>query len=222
MIENLFPNVDWEKMWEATLETLYMTGMSVLITFVLGMILGILLFLTSKENLWDNKLTYTITSAVVNVFRSIPFIILIVLLIPFTKFLLDTIRGANAALPALIIGAAPFYARMVEIALREVNKGVIEAAKAMGAKTSTIIWKVLIPESMPALISGITVTAIALVGYTAMAGVIGAGGLGNLAYLDGFQRSREDVTIAATIMILLIVFAIQILGDFFTNKLDKR
>ncbi|RBP05455.1 methionine ABC transporter permease [Rossellomorea aquimaris] len=222
MIENLFPNVDWEKMWEATLETLYMTGMSVLITFVLGMILGILLFLTSKENLWDNKLTYTITSAVVNVFRSIPFIILIVLLIPFTKFLLDTIRGANAALPALIIGAAPFYARMVEIALREVNKGVIEAAKAMGAKTGTIIWKVLIPESMPALISGITVTAIALVGYTAMAGVIGAGGLGNLAYLDGFQRSREDVTIAATIMILLIVFAIQILGDFFTNKLDKR
>ncbi|MDT9026230.1 methionine ABC transporter permease [Rossellomorea yichunensis] len=222
MIENLFPNVDWEKMWEATFETLYMTGMSVLITFVLGMILGTLLFLTSKENLWENKLTYTITSAVVNVFRSIPFIILIVLLIPFTKFLLDTIRGANAALPALIIGAAPFYARMVEIALREVNKGVIEAAKAMGAKTSTIIWKVLIPESMPALISGITVTAIALVGYTAMAGVIGAGGLGNLAYLDGFQRSREDVTIAATIMILLIVFAIQILGDFFTNKLDKR
>ena len=222
MMETLFPNVDWEKMWEATVETLYMTGMSVVITFVLGMVLGILLFLTSKENLWENKLTYTITSAVVNVFRSIPFIILIVLLIPFTKFLLDTIRGANAALPALIIGAAPFYARMVEIALREVNKGVVEAAKAMGAKTSTIIWKVLIPESMPALISGITVTAIALVGYTAMAGVIGAGGLGNLAYLDGFQRSREDVTFAATIMILLIVFAIQILGDFFTNKLDKR
>jgi D-methionine transport system permease protein len=222
MIETIFPNVDWEKLWEATLETLYMTGMSVLITFVLGIILGILLFLTSKENLWENKLTYTVTSAVVNVFRSIPFIILIVLLIPFTKFLLDTIRGANAALPALIIGAAPFYARMVEIALREVNKGVIEAAKAMGAKTSTIILKVLIPESMPALISGITVTAIALVGYTAMAGVIGAGGLGNLAYLDGFQRSRDDVTLASTIMILIIVFGIQFLGDFFTKKLDKR
>lgn len=222
MIETIFPNVDWEKLWEATLETLYMTGMSVLITFVLGIILGILLFLTSKENLWENKLTYTVTSAVVNVFRSIPFIILIVLLIPFTKFLLDTIRGANAALPALIIGAAPFYARMVEIALREVNKGVIEAAKAMGAKTSTIILKVLIPESMPALISGITVTAIALVGYTAMAGVIGAGGLGNLAYLDGFQRSRDDVTLASTIMILVIVFGIQFIGDFFTKKLDKR
>ncbi|MCA1055520.1 ABC transporter permease [Rossellomorea aquimaris] len=222
MIETLFPNVDWAKLWEATLETLYMTGMSVAITFVLGIILGIILFLTSKENLWESKLTYTVTSSVVNVFRSIPFIILIVLLIPFTKFLLDTIRGANAALPALIIGAAPFYARMVEIALREVNKGVIEAAKAMGAKTSTIILKVLLPESMPALISGITVTAIALVGYTAMAGVIGAGGLGNLAYLDGFQRSREDVTLAATIMILVVVFLIQFIGDFFTKKLDKR
>jgi D-methionine transport system permease protein len=222
MIENLFPNVDWEKMWEATVETLYMTGLSVVITFVLGIILGILLFLTSKENLWENKIVYGVTSAVVNVFRSIPFIILIVLLIPFTKFLLDTIRGANAALPALIIGAAPFYARMVEIALREIDKGVIEAAKSMGAKTSTIIWKVLLPESMPALVSGLTVTAIALVGYTAMAGVIGAGGLGNLAYLDGFQRSRDDVTLAATIVILIIVFAIQFIGDLITNKLDKR
>jgi D-methionine transport system permease protein len=222
MIESLFPNVDWGKMWEATVETLYMTGMSVVITFVLGIILGILLFLTSKENLWENKVVYGITSIVVNVFRSIPFIILIVLLIPFTKFLLDTIRGANAALPALIIGAAPFYARMVEIALREIDKGVIEAAKSMGAKTSTIIWKVLLPESMPALVSGLTVTAIALVGYTAMAGVIGAGGLGNLAYLDGFQRSRDDVTLAATIVILIIVFVIQFIGDLITNKLDKR
>ena len=122
-------------------------------------------------------------------------------------------------MPALIIGAAPFYARMVEIALREMDKGVIEAAKSMGAKTSTIILKVLLPESMPALISGITVTAIALVGYTAMAGVIGAGGLGNLAYLDGFQRSREDVTLVATIIILIIVFVIQFIGDFFTIKL---
>ncbi|WP_456273450.1 methionine ABC transporter permease [Bacillus sp. AK031] len=222
MVENLFPNVDWPKMWEATLETLYMTGMSVAITLVLGIILGLLLFLTSPKNIWENRGVYTVTSAVVNIFRSIPFIILIVLLIPFTKLLLGTIRGANAALPALIIGAAPFYARMVEIALREVNKGVIEAAKSMGAKTTTIIWKVLLPESMPALISGITVTAIALVGFTAMAGVIGAGGLGNLAYLDGFQRSRDDVTLAATIIILIIVFIIQLIGDVLTKAIDKR
>lgn len=111
---------------------------------------------------------------------------------------------------------------MVEIGLREIDKGVIEAAKSMGAKTSTIIWKVLLPESMPALISGITVTSIALVGYTAMAGVIGAGGLGNLAYLDGYQRTHNDVTLVATIVILIIVFIIQIIGDVITSKLDKR
>ncbi len=222
MIEQIFPNVEWPVMWEATYETIYMTVLSVAITFVLGLALGLLLFLTSKGNLWENKIAYTITTALVNIFRSIPFIILIVLLIPFTRFLLGTIRGADAALPALIIGAAPFYARMVEIALREIDKGVIEAARSMGAKVSTIIFKVLLPESMPALISGITVTAIALVGYTAMAGGIGAGGLGNLAFLDGFQRSRDDVTLAATIIILAIVFIIQFFGDFFTNKLDKR
>lgn len=222
MVNELFPNVKWDKMWEATGETLYMTGISVIATFILGIILGLLLFLTSKGNIWQNGPINKIISAFVNIFRSIPFIILIVLLIPFTKLLLGTMIGEDAALPALIIGAAPFYARMVEIGLREIDKGVIEAAKSMGAKTSTIIWKVLLPESMPALVSGITVTAIALVGYTAMAGVIGAGGLGNLAYLEGFQRSRNDVTLMATIIILLIVFIIQIIGDFITNKLDKR
>ncbi|WNS81591.1 methionine ABC transporter permease [Domibacillus sp. DTU_2020_1001157_1_SI_ALB_TIR_016] len=222
MIEQWFPNVDWGKMWEATYETLYMTSISVVITFVLGILLGLLLFLTSKGQLWQNKAVYSITAVIVNVFRSIPFIILIVLLIPFTKALLGTIIGENAALPALIIGAAPFYARMVEIALREIDRGVIEAARAMGASTWTIIRKVLIPESLPALISGLTVTAIALVGYTAMAGVIGAGGLGNLAFLDGFQRSRSDVTLMATIVILVIVFIIQFIGDTAVRKLDKR
>ncbi len=222
MIETLFPNVDWEKMWEATLETIYMTVMATGFTFVIGLALGILLFLTSPHQVWANKIVYWLTGAFVNIFRSIPFIILIILLIPFTRFLLDTIRGANAALPALIIGAAPFYARMVLIALREIDKGVIEAARSMGAKTSTIVWKVLLPESLPALLSGITVTAIALVGYTTMAGIIGAGGLGTLAYLDGFQRSREDVTLASTIIILLIVFIVQWVGDGITAKADKR
>ncbi|QED49233.1 methionine ABC transporter permease [Cytobacillus dafuensis] len=222
MINSWFPNVNWEKMWEATTETLYMTSISVIATFILGIILGLLLFLTSKGNIWENNVINKVISAFVNIFRSIPFLILIVLLIPFTMFLLGTMIGEDAALPALIIGAAPFYARMVEIGLREIDKGVIEAAKSMGAKTSTIIFKVLLPESMPALISGITVTAIALVGYTAMAGVIGAGGLGNLAYLEGFQRTRNDVTLMATIIILIIVFIIQFIGDFITNKLDKR
>jgi D-methionine transport system permease protein len=222
MLETLLPNVDWEKMIEATNETLYMTAISVVVTFFLGLILGLLLFLTAKGNIWQNIVVNKVISSVVNVFRSIPFIILIVLLIPFTRAILGTMIGENAALPALIIGSAPFYARMVEIGLREIDKGVIEAAKSMGAKTSTIIFKVLIPESLPALVSGLTVTAIALVSYTAMAGVIGAGGLGNLAYLEGFQRSRNDVTFVATVIILIIVFIIQFIGDSITSKLDKR
>lgn len=222
MLEQLLPNVDWDMMIEATIVTLYMTAISVVATFILGIILGLILFLTGKGNLWENRVINGIISAFVNIFRSIPFIILIVLLIPFTKALIGTMIGKDAALPALIIGSAPFYARMVEIGLREIDKGVIEAAKSMGAKTSTIIWKVLIPESTPALVSGITVTSIALVGYTAMAGVIGAGGLGNLAYLQGFQRNQNDVTIVATIIILIIVFIIQFIGDFITAKFDKR
>ena len=144
MIENLFPNVDWTKMWEATVETLYMTAISTFFTLVIGLALGVLLFLSSPGQLWSNKLVNIISGAFVNIFRSIPFIILIILLIPFTKFLLGTIRGPDAAMPALIIGAAPFYARMVLIALQEIDKGVIEAAKSMGAKTRTIIFKVLI------------------------------------------------------------------------------
>ncbi|MCG3088561.1 methionine ABC transporter permease [Sporosarcina cyprini] len=222
MIEKFFPNVDWELMWEATKETIYMTAASTFYTFIFGLILGIVLFLTSPGQLWANRTLNFITGTFVNVFRSIPFLILIILLIPFTKLIMESMRGPQAALPALVIGSAPFYARMVLIGLQEINKGVIEAARSMGAKTSTIIFKVLIPESLPALISGITVTAIALVGYTAMAGVIGAGGLGNLAYLDGFQRNRGDVTLAATILILIIVFIIQFIGDLAVKKIDKR
>ena len=222
MLNELLPNVDWQKMWEAAYETLYMTAISTVLTFIFGLAIGILLFLSSPNQLWANKIVNFLTGSLVNIFRSIPFIILIILLIPFTKLLMGSIRGANAALPALIIGAAPFYARMVLIALREIDKGVIEAARSMGAKTNTLIFKVLIPESLPALFSGITVTAVALVGYTAMSGVIGAGGLGQLAFIDGFQRSRNDVVWVATILILVIVFIIQWIGDFITSKIDKR
>lgn len=222
MLEQLLPEVNWEKVWESTYETIYMTTWSVLATFFLGLILGLLLFLTAKGNIWENKLINQLVAAIVNIFRSIPFIILIILLLPFTKVVVGTILGVNAALPALIIGAAPFYGRMVEIALREIDKGVIEAAKSMGAKTSTIIFKVLLPESMPALVSGITVTAIALIGYTAMAGAIGAGGLGNLAFMEGFNRGNNQVTLVATIIILIFVFIIQFIGDIITKSIDKR
>lgn len=225
MLTKLLPNFTdmvWEKMWQATGETLYMTFISVIATFFFGIMLGLLLYLTAKGNMWENRIINGIVSAFVNIFRSIPFIILIILLLPITTAILKTMLGANAALPALILGAAPFYARMVEIALREINKGVIEAAQSMGASNGQIIFKVLLPEAMPALVSGITVTAIALVGYTAMAGVIGAGGLGNLAFMEGFQRNHMDVTVVSTILILIIVFIIQAIGDFITNRIDKR
>jgi len=218
----LFPNVDWNIMLTATKETLYMTIISIIATFVLGLILGLLLFLTGKDGLLENKLSNTFLAAFINIFRSIPFMILIILLIPFTTIIVGSMLGSNAALPALIVGAAPFFARMVEIGLREIDKGVIEAAKAMGASTITIILKVLIPEALPAILSGITVTTIAIVGYTAMAGVIGGGGLGNLAYMEGYQRGNNDVTFVATVIILIIVFVIQIFGDIFTRKIDKR
>ncbi|AOC55522.1 MULTISPECIES: methionine ABC transporter permease [Bacillus] len=222
MFEKWFPNVDLDVIWNATGETVYMTLISLAFAFVIGIILGLLLFLTSKGGLWENKPINTVIGAVVNIFRSIPFIILIILLLGFTKLIMGTILGPNAALPALVIGSAPFYARLVEIALREVDKGVIEAARSMGAKTSTIIFKVLLPESLPALISGITVTAIALIGSTAIAGAIGAGGLGDLAYVEGYQSGNTDVTLVATVFILIIVFIIQIIGDLITNKIDKR
>ncbi|WP_404454027.1 ABC transporter permease [Virgibacillus necropolis] len=222
MLTNFFPDLDVQDFWIATYETFYMTILALIGTFIIGIILGLLLYLTTKDGIWQNKFLNLIVATIVNVFRAIPFIILILLLFPFTEFLIGTIRGPNAALPALIIGAAPFYGRLVEIALREVDKGVIEAAKSMGAKTRTIIFRVLLPESMPALISGLTVTAIALIGYTAMAGVIGAGGLGNYAYFYGFQRHDFDVVLVCTILIVIIVFIFQFIGDFISNKLDKR
>ncbi|MCX9061425.1 ABC transporter permease [Citrobacter portucalensis] len=222
MAEELFPHLKWDQLLAATQETLYMTALSGAATFILGIALGLALFLTARGGLFPNRAVYSAISLVVNIFRSIPFIILIVLLIPFTKAMVGTILGTNAALPALIVGAAPFYARLVEIALREVDKGVIEATRSMGARLSTLIFRVLLPESSPALVSGITVTLIALVSYSAMAGVIGAGGLGNLAYLEGFQRNHSDVTLVATVTILLIVFIIQLCGDVITSLLDKR
>ena len=222
MFETIFPKVRPEQLWQATLDTLYMTAAAGVATFVLGLLLGAALFLTSPGQMLANRLVYRVMSALVNVGRAIPFIILLVLLIPFTKLVVGSILGVNAALPALILGTAPFYARLVEIAFREVDRGVIEAVRSMGASMNTIIFRVLIPESAPALASGLTVTLIALVSFTAMAGVIGAGGLGHLAYLEGFQRNNRQVILVATGVILILVFAIQYLGDRLTRALDKR
>ena len=217
-----FPNLKLNVLGEETINTLYMTLVSGALSCVFGVLIGVALFLTAKDGKKEQLSIYRTLSFIVNIFRAVPFIILIILLFPFTKWVIGTILGVNAALPALVISAGAFYARLVELALREVDKGVIEASQSMGANLFTLIFKVLLPESSPALISGLTVTLISLVGGTAVAGAIGAGGLGNLAYLEGFQRSHNDVVWIATFVILLIVLCIQLIGDSLVRSIDKR
>ncbi|MFC6163422.1 methionine ABC transporter permease [Lactiplantibacillus dongliensis] len=217
-----FSNVDWGNMLTSTWETLWLTIVSMIVVAILGIALGLLLFETTDSHNPLVRLLNWVVALFVNVFRSIPFIILIVLLLPITQKLVGTIIGPRAALPSLIISAAPFYARMVELAFHELDHGVVEAAESMGATRWQIIRKVLLPESMPALVSGITVTTISLIGYTAMAGAIGAGGLGNLAYQDGFQSNNNAITLVATVIIVIIVFIFQFLGDLAVKHIDKR
>ncbi len=218
----MFGNIDIESMITAIQETVYMTFASLIVAVILGLLLGMFVYITQKGGLlecaWLNKLL----DLLINILRSVPYIILLILMMDVTKLLVGTTLGASAALPSLIVSSAPFYARMCVIALNEVDKGVIEASKAMGASNLQIIKKVLIPEAKPALISSITVMAVSLVGYTAMAGAIGSGGLGNLAYLYGAVRGNQEVTYLATFLILIIVFIIQGIGDYIVKKTDKR
>jgi len=217
-----FDQVDWSAMKQSFYDTLYMTIVSTILVIVLGLLLGLVLYSLGRKKKASSKFSYTVVSIISNIFRSTPFMILMVLLIPFTTMLVGTMLGAKAAIPALVLSAAPFYARLVEIALREVDAGVIEAAEAMGASYWQVVYKVLIPESIPALMSGITVTTITMIGYTAMAGTIGAGGLGSLAWQEGFQRGNYTVTMVATVIILVIVFIVQAIGDTLTKQTDKR
>jgi D-methionine transport system permease protein len=217
-----FEKVDWANMQQATLDTLFMTFFSMVLVVVIGLLLGLALYSLGRKQTAGANIFYNVVSIISNAFRSTPFMILMVLIIPFTTLLVGSFLGAKAAIPALVLSAAPFYARMVEIAFREVNPGVIEAAEAMGASYWEIIYKIVIPESVPALISGLTVTTISMIGYTAMAGAIGAGGLGALAWQEGFQRGNYTVTLVATVIILIIVFIIQGVGDFLAKATDKR
>lgn len=218
----IWSQINWENIKVATFETLELTIVTMILVAILGFFLGLILFQTKSSKKYPIKIIRSIVSLLVNIFRSIPFIVLIVLLIPFTKSIVGTIIGPKAALPALVIAASPFYARLVELAFNEVDGGVLEAAKSLGAKNRQIVSHVLLPESLPALVSGLTVTTISVIGYTAMAGVIGAGGLGNLAYQDGFEAGKNTITLIATIIVLIIVFICQYIGDFIVNKLDHR
>ncbi len=207
---------------KGTWETIIMTFLSGFFGFLLGLPTGVLLFLTRKgqlmENLWMNR----VLSVVVNIFRAIPFIILIVWMIPFTRMLVGTSIGVQAALVPLSIGAAPFIARMVENSLLEVPAGLIEAARAMGARPYQIVTKVLLPEAMPSIINGASITLISLVGYSAMGGAVGAGGLGQIGYQYGYVG--YDVIVMNTVLVLLVlfVFFIQYISDFVSKKVDHR
>ncbi|USG66312.1 ABC transporter permease [Brevibacillus ruminantium] len=217
-----FTNVDWTEIWKGSIDTLTMLGFSTLFTVIIGLPLGILLFLTSKGQLLENRLFYSVSSFVVNVLRSVPFIILMILLIPVTKMLVGTSLGVKGSIPPLVIGAAPFFARLVETSLREVDRGVIEAAQSMGASNWQIIRSVLLPESRPGLIAGITITTVALVSYTAMSGVIGGGGLGDLAIRYGYQRFQTDVMIVTVFILLVLVQILQSLGDRLVIKFSRK
>ncbi|WP_454995669.1 methionine ABC transporter permease [Bulleidia extructa] len=214
--------VNMEQLLTAVWETVYMTSISLAVSVILGLLIGILLYGTQSDGLFPNRFIHRISDMVINILRAIPFIILLILAIPLAKFFAKSMLGAKAALPSLILASSPFFARMCVIAFQEVNKGTIEASKSMGASNWQIITKVLLPESLPAIVSGITVTGIALISYTAMAGAIGAGGLGNLAYLYGFARDNKPVVYTSTAIIIAIVFLMQWVGDTIVKRIDKR
>lgn len=218
----LFSNVDWYDIWLATLDTLLMLGGSLLFTLLLGLPLGVLLFLTGPRQLFENGPLYVALSFVVNVLRSLPFIILLIVMIPFTVLVTGTSLGVAGAIPPLVVGAAPFFARLVETALREVDRGIIEATQAMGASTRQIIFSALLPEARPGIIAATTVTAITLVSYTAMAGVVGAGGLGDLAIRFGYQRFQTDVMIVTVVLLLVLVQILQSVGDKLVTHFSRK
>lgn len=209
----LLVNIDWFEIWQATLDTLVMLGGSLLFTVVLGLPLGVLLFLTGPRQMFAQPAFYGVLSVVVNIMRSLPFIILLIVMIPFTVLLTGTSLGVAGAIPPLVAGAAPFFARLVEAALREVDRGIIEASQAMGATTWQIVTRALLPEARPGIIAAVTVTAITLVSYTAMAGVVGAGGLGDLAIRFGYQRFQTDVMVVTVVLLLAMVQLLQMAGD---------
>ncbi|MFD9129312.1 methionine ABC transporter permease, partial [Kitasatospora sp. NPDC059571] len=211
-----------ELMWPATWETLRMVGAASLATVLLGLPLGVLLVLTDRGGLLQNLPVNRVLGAVVNVGRSLPFIILMVALQAFTRSLAGTTIGWQAATVPLTIGAIPFFARLVETAVREVDGGLVEAVQSMGGSTWTIVRKTLLPESLPALVSSATTTVIALIGYSAMAGVVGGGGLGDLAVRYGYQRFETGFMWVIIAELVVVVTAVQPAGDFAARRLGRR
>ena len=203
-------------------DTLYMTTVSTLFAYLLGLPLAILLVLTAPSGLKPQKLVYRLLDAVVNIFRSIPFLILMILVIPVTRAIAGKAYGSTATIVPLVIAAAPYVARMIESSLLEVDPGVIEAAQSMGASTMQIIMKVLLPEALPSLINGSAIAATTILGYSAMSGAVGGGGLGKLAIMYGYNRYQTDIMFITVVLLIVIVQVFQSFGNWATKRSDRR
>ncbi len=207
--------------WTSTLETMYMVFFSTVFSLLLGFPIGILLVITKEGNIMERPKLNQFLEIIINTLRSFPFIILMICLFPLSRIIVGTTIGSTAAIVPLSISAAPFVARMVEGALNEIDKGLIEAASSMGANNRTIIFKVMIPETLPHIIHGITVTVISLIGFSAMAGSIGAGGLGDLAIRFGYQRFKTDIMLYSVIVIIILVQILQSFGNYLAKKFSR-
>lgn len=202
-------------------DTVFMTFYSTIFSVILGFILAVILTISAEDGLRPNKIIYKVLDVIINILRSFPFIILMVFIIPLTRAIVGTSIGKEAAIVPLTFAAAPFVARIIESSLREVDKGVIEAAKSFGASDFQIIFKVMLKEAVPSIVSGLTLTIISIIGYSAMAGTVGGGGLGYLAVSYGYQRFQKDVMIVTVIILIIIVQALQMLGNYLYKKLNK-
>ena len=206
----------------STLETIIMVIFSTGFSLLLGIPLGVLLVITRKNHIWPNTKLNNILSGIINISRSVPFIILMILVFPISRLILGTTIGTKATIIPLSIAATPFVARIIENSLLEVDPGILEAVKSMGAKPLQIVLRVLIPESLPSLVLGVTITMINIISYSAMAGAIGGGGLGNLAIRYGFHRFETDILIASVIVLIILVQFVQLSGNKLSEKLDKK
>lgn len=209
-----------DKMLEAVYQTLYMLGLTIVFAGGIGLIIGVIITITRKDGILENRIVYQVLDTFINVFRSIPFIILLALLINVTRILVGTTIGSTAASVPIIFATVPFFARQVEIALLEVDEGIIEAAQSMGCTTGEIIFRVYLKEGLPALLRVSASTVINVIGLTAMAGVVGGGGLGDIAIARGYNRSRMDVIIVSTVLILLIVLVSQLIFNWLIKKVE--
>ena len=218
----MFNQALFELLWEGTIDTLYMTLASTFFSYVFGMVMAVVLVLTRADGIKPHPVIFRILDVVVNLTRSFPFLILMIAVIPFTRWLVGTTIGNNATIVPLVIAAAPFVARLIEQSLLEVDRGVVEAAQSMGASTWQLVWKVLIPEAMPSLINGSAIAATTILGYSAMSGAVGGGGLGKLAIMYGYNRYQDDIMFATVVLLIVIVQLLQSFGDWATRRSDKR